>query len=139
MFDWFEKRVREAIWKALNDFFNDLAALAEAKIIEKLQSLTAGQQLSTTPLIRVTGVDLAADTFQILVRGAFTFEGITPFMRLEVSVARSEVDVTFASAPIKIEKWILNRTITIGVQHVADGGVQSDFVISPTVLPAIAP
>lgn len=105
MYDWFEKLVREAIWKALNDFFNDLAALAEAKIIEKLQSLTAGQQLSTTPLIRVTGVDLAADTFQILVRGAFTFEGITPFMRLEVSVARSEVDVTSVSAPIKIKKW----------------------------------
>ena len=109
MFDWFEKLVREAIWKALNDFFNDLAALAEAKIIEKLQSLTAGQQLSTTPLIRVTGVDLAADTFQ--------YSSVLPL-------------------PIPAH---VNRTITIGVQHVADGGVQGDFVTSPIVLPAISP
>ncbi|NOJ79791.1 hypothetical protein [Myxococcus xanthus] len=106
MFDWFEKLVREAIWKALNDFFNDLSALAEQKIREKLQSLQAGDQLSTTPLIRVTGVDLAADTFQVLVRGAFTFSGITPFMRLEVAVSRSEIDLSSATSAVKIKRWI---------------------------------
>jgi hypothetical protein len=106
MYDWFEKLVREAVWKALNDFFHDLTVLVEAKIVEKLQSLTAGQQLSTTPLIRVTGVNLANDTFRILIRGAFSFEGITPFMRLEVEVARSEIDITFSSAPIKIKEWL---------------------------------
>jgi hypothetical protein len=106
MFDWFEKLVRETIWRALNDFFSDLTGLIEEKIREKLKSLTAGQQLSTTPLIRVTGVDEAADTVQILIRGAFPFESLTPFMRLEVAVSRSDIDLSFASAPIKIKRWI---------------------------------
>src|SRR5215204_456874 len=106
MFDWFEKLVREAIWKALNDFFNDLATLAENKIREKLQSLKAGDQLSTTPLIQVTSVDLAADTFQVLIRGAFTFSGITPFMRLEVAVSRSQIDLSSISSAIHIKKWV---------------------------------
>ena len=107
MFDWFEKLVREAIWKALNDFFHDLSNLVEDKIREKLQSLKAGDLLSTTPLIRVTGVDLAADTFQVLIRGAFTFEGITPFMRLEVAVSRSEIDLSSVTSVVQIKNWIV--------------------------------
>ena len=106
MFDWFERLVREAIWKALNDFFEDLSALAEQKIREKLQSLAAGDQLSTTPLIRVTGVDLAADTFQVLIRGAFSFSGISPFMRLQVSVSRSDIDLSSVTSAIRITQWI---------------------------------
>lgn len=106
MFEWFEKLVREAIWKALNDWFNDLTTLAENKVREKLAELKAGDQLSTTPLIRVTAVNLATDTFTILFRGAIPFSGITPFMRIEVTVSRSEVDLSSISSAIHIKEWI---------------------------------
>jgi hypothetical protein len=60
MSDWSEKLVREVIWKALDDFIHELATLPDATISERRQSLTAREQLSTPPLIRFTGVDVAA-------------------------------------------------------------------------------
>ena len=85
MFHWFEKLVREAIHKALNDLASRLPK-------PRPQGPTAVQ------LMRVTGVDLAADTL----RRPFAFP------------------------------------VTIGMRRVADGGVQRNFVASPTLLPAIA-
>jgi hypothetical protein len=106
MFDWFEKMVRDVIWKALNDAFHDLTGLGEQAIREKLQSLTAGDTLSaSSPLIRVTAVDNAADTVRLLIRGAFPFDGITPFMRLEVAISRSEIDLSLGEPPIRIKSW----------------------------------
>jgi hypothetical protein len=103
MFDWFEKMVRDVIWKALNDAFHDLTGLGEQAIREKLQSLTAGDTLSaSSPLIRVTAVDNAADTVRLLIRGAFPFDGSTPFMRLEVAFSRSLIDLSLGEPPIRI-------------------------------------
>jgi len=98
--------VRDVIWKALNDAFHDLTRLGEQAIREKLQSLTAGDTLSaSSPLIRVTAVDNAADTVRLLIRGAFPFDGITPFMRLEVAISRSEIDLSLGEPPIRIKSW----------------------------------
>lgn len=47
-------------------------------------------------------------------------------------------DVLYDVLPLPIPAHV-NRTITIGVQNVTDGGVQGDFVTSPIVLPALAP
>jgi hypothetical protein len=98
--------VRDAIWKALNDAFHDLTNLGEQKIREKLQSLAAGDTLSpASPLIRVIAVNEAADTVRLLIRGAFPFDGITPFMRLEVTMSRSEIDLSLGEPPIRIKTW----------------------------------
>ncbi|MBB6694893.1 hypothetical protein H7B90_26200 [Cohnella xylanilytica] len=105
MFEWFEKLIRDTIWKAIADFFEMLPGLAEDAIREKLHSLTAGQELSSSPLVRVLGVDIGSDTITLLVRGAFPIGGVTPFMRLEIVISRSEVHLSFAEAPIRIVQW----------------------------------
>jgi hypothetical protein len=105
MFDWFEKLVRDIIWKAMQDFFRLLPALGEQMIRDKLKSLTAGQQLSSSPLVTVLAVDNAADTLTFLVRGSFSFEGLTPFMRLEVVVSRSDIDLSLGEPPVRVKRW----------------------------------
>ncbi|AWK89440.1 hypothetical protein [Azospirillum thermophilum] len=117
MFDWFEKMIREVIWKAISDFFRDLAGKGEEAIRDKLRSLTAGEQLSSSPLVKVLVVDNAADTLTLLVRGSFPIGGVTPFMRLEIVVSRSDIDLTFAEAPVRVKAW---RTV-LGDLTIKDG------------------
>ena len=47
-------------------------------------------------------------------------------------------DTLYDVLPLPIPAHV-DRTITIGVQHVLDSGVQGDFVVAPIVLPALAP
>ena len=70
MFPWFQLLILWIIWKAFEDFWMEQLGDAEDAIREKLQSLTAGEQLGTSPLVKVLAVDTAADTVTILVREA---------------------------------------------------------------------
>jgi hypothetical protein len=39
MFDWFDKMMRDVIWKGIDDFFGGVTAQGESAIPEKLQTI----------------------------------------------------------------------------------------------------
>ena len=104
MFDWFEELIKEIIWKALNDFFDNLASKLEEEIESYLNGLTAGKKLSSSPLVKVLAVDATTITF--FVRGRVKlFKGVeSAFMRIEVVVSK-DVDLSSGSPPINIVDW----------------------------------
>src|SRR5262245_38086644 len=106
MFPWFQLLILGIIWKAFEDFWKEQIGNAEDAIREKLRSLEGGEQLGTSPLVKVLAVDNVADTVTILVRGPIKLtEGITPFMRIEVVISRGEINLTGDGPPIRIKDW----------------------------------
>ncbi|GGD90071.1 hypothetical protein GCM10010911_55880 [Paenibacillus nasutitermitis] len=107
MFEWFEKMIREVIWKAIADFVEALPGMAEDKLYEFLHDLKAGEVLASSPLVKIIAVNDAEETVTVLVRGAFPFSGVTPFMRIEavISRARADIHVTGEDPPIRIKQW----------------------------------
>lgn len=106
MFPWFQLLILWIIWKAFEDFWMEQLGDAEDVIVEKLKELTPGEQLGTSPLVKVLAVDEAADTVTILVRGPIKLSSaVTPFMRVEVVISRSDVHLTGDGPPIRIKEW----------------------------------
>ena len=105
MDEWFERLVKELIWRALVDALGELADLAEAAIEEKLQALTAGEKLSDAPLVAV--VDVAEDKswFVLVVRGRFkdVIWGASPFFRMQIKVS-TDVDL-HSREPLTVLEW----------------------------------
>jgi hypothetical protein len=124
MVDWFEELVVGVIWKAIDDALKSLAGKAETEIITALRGLTAGQQLASSPLVKVLAVDNAADTVTLLVRGAFSFSGTTPFLRVEVVVSRSNVHLTGGAPPIDVLTW---QTVIGDLKIVKDGAFEGSL------------
>jgi hypothetical protein len=106
MFPWFQLLLLGIIWKAFEDFWKAQLGDAEDAIREKLRSLMGGEQLGTSPLVKVLAVDNAADTITILVRGPINLsDAVTPFMRVEVVISRGEIHLTGGGPPIRIKEW----------------------------------
>jgi hypothetical protein len=103
MDDWFERLVKEIVWKAILDAVGELQGLAKSKIEEKLNELEPGKELSSSPLVQVVTVDTQSVT--LLVRGRFKlFDGAAaPFIRLQVRVSKT-VDAQL-SPPLTILNW----------------------------------
>ncbi|MDQ3624805.1 MAG: hypothetical protein M3463_20370, partial [Verrucomicrobiota bacterium] len=107
MFPWFHLLIVGIIWKAFEDFWKEQLGDAEDAIEEKLRSLTGGEQLATSPLVKVLAVDKAADTLTILVRGPMKLsDAVTPFMRVEVVISRGDVHLDGSDPPIKVKEWL---------------------------------
>lgn len=106
MFPWFQLLILWIIWKAFEDFWMEQLGDAEDAIREKLRSLKGGDQLGTSPLVKVLAVDNAADTVTILVRGPIKLSSaVTPFMRVEVLISRGDVHLTGEGPPIRVKEW----------------------------------
>ncbi|MBB6732919.1 hypothetical protein [Cohnella zeiphila] len=107
MFEWFEKLVKDIVWKAIDDFLEALPGELEDKVFEFLSGLTAGETISASPLVKVLAVDGAAETVTLLVRGSLSFGGVTPFTRIEivVSSARADIHADGSEPPIAIKRW----------------------------------
>ena len=106
MFLWFNLLIVGIIWKAFEDFWMEQIGDAEDAISEKLRELKAGEQLATSPLVKVLAVDNAADTLTILVRGPIKLsDAVTPFMRVEVVVSRGDIHLTGDGPPIRVKEW----------------------------------
>jgi hypothetical protein len=104
--DWFEEYVKEKIWKAISDFFGDVASWTETKIESYLAGLKKGDKLSDSPLVKVLEVDEGHNTLTLLVRGRVDlFKGVeSAFMRIEVVVSR-DIDMTGGAFPVDIVEW----------------------------------
>jgi hypothetical protein len=100
---WLEHLVREIIWKAIQDEVGSLEAEGAALIESELAGLTAGQKLSSSPLVQVAAVDDASVT--MLVRGRFKLFGgaVAPFIRIELRVSKTVDDQL--DPPITILDW----------------------------------
>jgi hypothetical protein len=106
MFPWFHLLVVGIIWKAFEDFWMEQIGDAEDAISKKLRELKAGEQLATSPLVKVLAVDKAADTLTILVRGPIKLSSaVTPFMRVEVVISRGDIHLTGDGPPIRVKEW----------------------------------
>lgn len=106
MFPWFQLLILGIIWKAFEDFWKEQIGDAEDVIREKLRSLTAGEELAKSPLVKVLAVDNAADTLTILVRGPIKLsDAVTPFMRVEVVISRGDIHLTGDGPPIRVKEW----------------------------------
>jgi hypothetical protein len=93
MTDWFDELVRDAILKALQDFYQETRAAIESAALDYLGGLEAGKQLASSPLVKVTAVDNNSVTF--LIRGRLNlFKGkASAFMRIEVIVSKTALEV----------------------------------------------
>jgi hypothetical protein len=103
MDDWFERLVKDVIWKGIQDAVGELAGEASSAIEGKLATLTVGQKLSSSPLVAVVAVDSSSVT--LLVRGRFKLFGgaAAPFVRLQVKVSKQVDDQL--DPPIEIIEW----------------------------------
>jgi hypothetical protein len=106
MTDWFERLIKEIIWKALDDFFSDLASKAESEIESYLNGLTADEKIASSPLVKVLAVDSPPGTVTFLVRGRVKlFKGVeSAFMRIEVVISK-DVDLSGDGPPIDVVDW----------------------------------
>lgn len=106
MFPWFHLLIVGIIWKAFEDFWMEQLGDAEDAIREKLRSLKGGEQLATSPLVKVLEVDNAADTVTILVRGPIKLPGsVNAFMRIEVVISRGDIHLDGSDPPIRVKEW----------------------------------
>ncbi len=106
MQEWFERLLKELIWKAIADAINALAEWTEAQIEAKLAELTpASDPLSKSPLIKV--LETTDTTITFFIRGRIKlFAGAeSAFMRIEVVVSK-DVDLSFDGPPISILDWL---------------------------------
>ena len=132
MFPWFNLLVVGIIWKAFEDFWMEQIGDAEDAISKKLRELKAGEQLATSPLVKVLAVDNAADTLTILVRGPIKLSSaVTPFMRVEVVISRGEIHLTGDGPPIRVKEWrtvigdlAINRDKGSGEKQLSSGSTK---------------
>jgi hypothetical protein len=103
--DWFDRLVKQIVWKAIEDTVGILEGKAAAAIESELRSFTQAKQLSSSPLVQVVAVDDAADTLTLLVRGRFKLfdDAVAPFIRLQIVLSRT-VD-THLDPPLTIRDW----------------------------------
>jgi hypothetical protein len=102
--DWFEDLVEDIVWEALKDAYEWVAGTLESEVEAKLDSLTKGEKMSSSPLVKV--LDVTPTTVTFLVRGRVPIykKALSAFMRIEVVVSK-DVDFTSGDPPIDIEDW----------------------------------
>ena len=102
---WFEHLVEDVIWKAIEDEVGVLEGEIAAKIEATLKGLSAGQKLSSSPLVQVVSIASDKTSVTILVRGRFKLFGgaVAPFIRIQVLLSTT-VD-TDLDPPITILHW----------------------------------
>ncbi len=106
MYIFFEEAVKAGLKKALEELEKG------GKTDDKLE---LGKEISTSPLIRIIGIDDTANTFTVLMRGNMQLiKGLqSVFMRLEFVVSRTD--------PIRILEWLtIMGEITIGNEGLID-------------------
>lgn len=114
MFDWFEKFVKDLIWKSLEDSFGSLAAKSEDELKSYLNKLKPEEILSESPLIKVLGVDDFNNTITILIRGNVPlFKGIqSVFVRMEVIISKGDPKRIVGWPTVMCELTIGNEGLT---------------------------
>lgn len=104
MDDWFDKRVREIIGRAIADAANWAAAEASGKLTDFLKDLKVGEPVSPNPLLVAIDRNQGAQTVRLLFKGDVKIGGASAFARVESVVNYGSIDLTHRP-PIKIVEW----------------------------------